>query len=64
MALPADPRDRLAQIPEKGLRKMFLPHTIPVEEMDAEKKGQKAPVIVIVNDGAKSLGDILRGLIG
>ena len=64
MALPADPRDRLAQIHEKGLRKMYMPQSIPVEEVDAEKESAKAPTIVIVKGGSAKLGELLRSILG
>ena len=43
---------------------MYLPHTIPVEEVDAEKESAKAPTVVIVKGGGKSLGELLRSLLG
>ncbi len=38
--------------------------TIPVEEVDAEKEKQKGSTVVIIKAGDKSLGELLRGLLG
>ncbi len=45
MAMPADPRDRLAQIPADKLRRMYMPHTIPIPKGDSKVEGKSAPIM-------------------
>lgn len=64
MAL-ADPRSRLAQLPPKALRKMYMPHTVPVKEAAADETQGGRPLVIVVNsDGGKSsLAELILRLV-